>query len=178
MPSDLITTADLRKHVESGLDDDALDQLISAADADILRYVGEHDPATTMTVELDSSGYRVYLPRPAESVAVVETRYYPTSGWLTREIDSYELINGGRVLQSLSYVSFYDRVRVEYTPVATNPQRMFALIQLVRLATHAFTGLASEGDDIYNVVHLDHGKERARILRTLRQSYGGAGLLR
>ena len=107
----------------------------------------------------------------------LRTRYYPTSGWETRESDSYELINGGRVLQSLSYVSFYDRVRVEYTPVATNPQRMFALIQLVRLANQ-HSGLASEGDDTYNTVQLSHGKERARILRTLRQSYGGAGLLR
>ena len=90
MASDLLTVAEVKEHVETGLSDTALGRLIDAQDSYIRRMVGPHDPATTMVYETDrnldevtigaireratATLQRIWLPRPAASISTVEDR--------------------------------------------------------------------------------------------------------
>ena len=120
--------------------------------------VGPHDPATTMVYETDSGrdhnrGYtsgpglhRIWLPRPAASISTVEDRYLFDSGWTVRDASEYYLSDGGRSVSLNQHGArewFRELVRVTFTPVAENAERIQALIDLVRLETQD-TGLASE----------------------------------
>lgn len=175
MPSTLITTDQVREHVETGISDDALDRLITAADEDIVGVAGPHDPDDTMQVRVEAHPHRIYLPRRASIIDTLEDSY-DGQNWQERGSATFELLNGGRMIQTLS-IAFRPRARVTFTPIATNPKRIAALIQLVRLA-NAHSAYTSESDDTYNVAMIDHGKERSRILRNLRPRYAGGGLLR
>ena len=173
MPSELVTLAEVKRVIETDRSDDDLDALISSADAEIIRYAGPHDPATDLTVRVYAYPPRIYLPRPATSVTTIEDSYDGRT-WSTRVADTYDLIYGGRVIESLS-IGFKPEARVTFVPVPTNPQRAQALIQLVRLAD-SHNALSSERDDTYQAMFLDHDTEMTRILSTLRQNYAGGGL--
>ena len=175
MPSDLLTVAEVKEHVTTGLSDTALGRLIDAQDAYILRMVGPHDPATTIVYERDSvPGLRnFWLPRPASSIDVVEDRYLYDSAWTVREDAVYYLSDGGRSV-SLNYwgwsIPFRDVVRVSFTPVSSNAERTQALIDLVRLETQD-TGLESERDDTYSYKAKDRTKARREIIMPLKHGY-------
>ena len=171
MASDLLTVAEVREHVTTGLTDTALERLIDAQDAYIQRIVGQHDPATTMqhTTE-DHDDKHLWLPRPASAITSVEERYSDLfSGWETRAVSYYQLTNQGRSLEAIGR-SFRWFIRVTFTPVPENAERTEALIDLVRLETQD-TGLASESDDTYSYKAKDKMKARREIIAPLRHGY-------
>ena len=175
MASDLLTVAEVKEHVETGLSDIALGRLIDAQDAYIRRMVGPHDPATTMAYERDilPGMRRFWLPRIASSVDTVEDRYLFESAWTVREETTYYLSGGGRSV-SLNHwgwdVPFREVVRVTFTPVPENAERTQALIDLVRLEAQD-TGLQSETDDTFEYIAKDKVKARQEIIAPLKRGY-------
>ena len=183
VPSELLTVAEVKEHVTTGLSDTALGRLIDAQDSYIQRMVGPHDPATTMVYETDSGGghdrgyasgqglQRTWLPRPASSISTVEDRYLYDSEFTVRDVSEYYLSDGGRSV-SLNHQFFREwfraLVRVTFTPVSENAERAQALIDLVRLETQD-TGLESEKDDTYTYKSKDKLKARREIIVPLKQ---------
>ena len=186
MASDLLTVAEVKESVQTGLSDAALGRIVDAEDAYLRRMLGEHDPATTMFYETDRGGdgfrgwssdrdltrQRIWLPRPASSISTVEDRYLFDSVWRVLEEETYYLSNGGRAVNSGYYKPFRTLVRVAFTPVSENAQRTQALIDLVRLETQD-TGLESERDDIYTYKAKDKIKARREIITPLKHGYRG-----
>ena len=184
MASDLLTVAEVKEHVTTGLSDAALGRLIDAQDSYIRRMVGPHDPATTMVYETDDGrdnarGWRdgqglgrVWLPRPAVSISKVEDRYLFDSVWTVRDEKDYYLSHGGRSVSLNQNIREWFRsvVRVTFTPVSENAERSQALIDLVRLETQD-TGLESERDDTFSYKAKDKLKARRAIIALLKHWY-------
>ena len=179
MASDLLTVAEVKEHVTTGLSDTALGRLIDSGDAYIRRMVGSHDPATTMVYEDDiGPGSRsIWLPRPAVSIATLEYRRLLDSAWTVRDAKTYYLSDEGRSVTVIRrgwdwgrYDQFQARVRVTYTPVSENAERTQALIDLVRLETQD-TGLKSERDDTFSYEAKDKTKARREIIAPLKRGY-------
>ena len=177
MASDLLTVAEVKEHVTTGLTDAALERLIDAQDSYIRRMVGPHDPATTMEHETDNSRSgpvreRVWLPRPASSISKVEDRYLFDSAWTVRDDTEYYLSDGGRSVRVKHDFGewFRTEVRVTFTPVAENAERSQALIDLVRLELQD-TGLESERDDTYRYTAKDKLKAQREIIMPLKHGY-------
>ena len=180
MDSTLIDVGQLREHIETGLSDGALERLIDSADAEIVRAYGPHDGELSVLVA--GRGYRIWLPRPAESI----TEIVEWGGWETLadadtvSADKYSLEHGGRTIFRTD-APFMTNVQITYTPIADNSRRIVVLIDLVKLEVQ-FSGLASERVGSYQSNSaLSDGNtmlvERNRILSRLRQNYAGAGLL-
>ena len=191
MPSELMTLVEMKEHVQSGLGDAALQRIVDAQDAYIRRMVGEHDPDTTMVYQDDrprnggsdwgygrnysggQSNERIWLPRPALSIAMVEDRYLFESVWTVRDASEYYLSDEGRSVSRNHRgwgEPFRAVVRVTFTPVSSNAERTEALIDLVRLEVQD-TGLASEHDDTYWVVAKDKTKARREAIAPLKHGY-------
>ena len=173
MASVLLTVAEVREHVTTGLSDAALERVIDGQDAYIRRMVGPHDPATTMVYENDDRTVdcRFWLPRPASSIAKLEDRRRNYGGWFVRDASNYFLSDGGRSVNISSWgQSFREVVRVTYTPVSENIERAQALIDLVRLETQD-TGLNSERDDTFSYTSKDMGKARREAITPLKHGY-------
>ena len=174
MASTLLSVAEVREHLETGLSDAALGRLVDSQDERIRAFVGEHDG--TITWEGESRNLSiVWLPRPAESITSVEERYYFESTWAAVAATEYYLSNGGRSVRRYAF-GFQSYVRVIYEPVPENAQRTQALIDLVRLRT-LDNGLAAESDDTYKTTSVDYSEAERRILEPLRHRYAGAGLM-
>ncbi len=175
MASTLITVGQLMEHVETDLSDDALERLVDSADAEIIRAYGPHDGEQSALVA--GRGYRIWLPRPADSISeIVEWGGWETPGDAdTVSADKYALEHGGRTIFRTD-APFMTNVQITYTPIADNPRRTQALIDLVKLEIQ-YRGLNTERVGSYSVTYMDHGKERQNILARLRQNYAGAGLL-
>ena len=171
MASDLLTVAEVKEHVSTGLPDAALQRLINAQDAYIRRMVGEHDPATTMVYEEQRERRRrVWLPRPASSIASVEDRYPIDSAWTVRAPSTYYLSDQGRSVEIGWGLWFRERARITFTPVPQNDERIQALVALVRLETQD-TGLKSERDDTYGYQAKDKAEARLEIIAPLKHAY-------
>ena len=172
MASTLATVSEVRSHVETGLDDDALGRVIDSVDARIIDSMGQHDGDLTVEIETDLL-YAVTLPRPAVSVASVEERYMYRTTWAEVSDSTYRMRYGGRRIEREDR-PFRSFVRITYTPVDETAKRRQALIDLVRLRCQE-NGLSQETDGDYNAMSVEYSKEEARILAPLRQRYGGAG---
>ena len=178
MASDLLTVDEVKEHVTTGLSDAALERLIDSQDAYIRQMVGQHDPANMMVYEEDRELHlqRIWLPRPAVSIATVEGRRLRDTVWTEWDASTYYMSDQGRTVRVLSGFGWdwsyglQRRVRVTYTPVSENAGRIQALIDLVRLETQD-TGLASESDDTYSYKVKDKTKARREIIAPLKRGY-------
>ena len=182
MASDLLTVAEVKEHVATGLTDAALGRIVDAQDDYIRRMVGQHDPAspaTTMSYTADQPGHRIPLPRKATSItSVTVIPYYGTERVV--EAKYYSLESEGLAVQLYDYGGLYlyrpelDRIKVVFTPAPENDQRTNALIELVRLAVQD-TGLDSERDDTYNYQSKNKMKAKMEIIAPLKHNHGGFG---
>ena len=176
MASVLLTVDEVKEHVTTGLSDAALGRLIDSQDAYIRQMVGQHDPATTMVYEEDRELHfqRIWLPRPAVSIAMIEGRRLRDTVWTVWDASTYYMSDEGRSVRVISgwdwTYGFQRRVRVTYTPVSENAERAQALIDLVRLEAQD-TGLASESDDTYSYKAKDKTKARREIIAPLKRGY-------
>ena len=179
MASDLLTVDEMKEYLTTGLSDTALQRLIDSEDGWLRRMLGQHDPATTMVYETDRDpGYeRIWLPRPAVSIATLEYRHPLDSAWTVQDASRYYLSDEGRSVQMLTsgwswgwYGRSRTQDRVTFTPVSENAERTLALIKLVRLETQD-TGLESERDDTYSYKVKDNMKARREIILPLKRGY-------
>ena len=175
MASTLISLEDLRDHLETGLVDDALEQLVDDIDTDIIRLFGPHDGELTIKTRPGSFMKMAVLPRPAASVASISHRHDLHTDETSIEVEDYELIHGGRALHK-RWGFWHQNVTVTFTPVEDNKRRVQVLVDVARLELQ-FTGVLRQQTGSYTEWTLDLVKERNRILGRLRQPYAGAGML-
>lgn len=178
MPSDLMTVAEMREHVATGLTDAALERVMDAQDDYIIRMVGPHDPVspdTTLTYVKERPSSRVSLPRKATSIeSVTVDHFFSTDVELDESY--YRLEDGGLAVFVYDYLtvgSYYDRVTVEFVPEPENDERKAALVALVQLAIQD-TGLMAESDDTFRYQQYpNRARERKRIVSGIRHYHGG-----
>ena len=174
MASTLIATAVVEQLVQSGLPVDALEVIIDAADAEIVRAYGPHD-ATHVARFYNDTTMTLYLQHPASAVTEVKEWFSSDdeADVLALAATEYRVIANGRALERVG--QYWRRnVQVTYT-YADNARRAQVLVDLVR-AELAYSGQSRERVGSYDVSAIPQ-QERARILARLRQAYGGGGLL-
>src|SRR5688572_3893817 len=129
----ILTVAELREHVPTTLVDDAVQRLLDAAEAEIVRVAG----APGATTELLAGGGRfLTLSKPAASfTSVTETRF---SDVTVLAADDYLVHPGGYLLErqtggTHSRHTWFGQVAVIYTPVDDADIRIGVQIDLMNL---------------------------------------------
>lgn len=140
----ILDVEEFREHVTTALEDDAVQRLLDAAEAEIVRYAGAAGAATDIR---DGRGRFITLSRPAASVtSITET---PWSTATTLAADDYLLYPSGLVIERLpggthSRSHWHGRVTVAYVPQDDDDIRVGVQIDLVSLALNYEPGKGME----------------------------------
>ncbi len=175
----LLTIAELRAQVRTGLSDSQLQSVIDREEAEVIRLYGAHyvSGATTVTETLEGGTKSLYLRRRLSSVSSV-TEYSTsdsTDGTVLTAVTDYRVWAAqGRIerMPSTAVSGFGVGVwgaivDVVYVPADDNDLRRAAIIDLCRLALER-TALKSEnvaGEYSYSAP--DWGEARAELLQRL-----------
>lgn len=137
---------EIRQHVEfpTGDDaDDALQRLLDATEAEIVRTAGESGSVTEL---IDGGWPTVILSRPIDSLSSVTVDYDGTP--LVLSTDDYRYTAGGYVLHRLTTGTnpsshWSGKVRVVYIAQDDDALRAGVQVDLVRLAINTSPGLTA-----------------------------------
>lgn len=140
----ILSVSELREHITSALVDDALERLLDAAEAEIVRVAGEPGSTTEL---LTGGGRYIVLSRPASAFTSVTESRYSTSTVLAT--DDYLVHPGGYLLErqtggTNSRHTWNGQVAVVYTPEDDEAIRIGVQIDLIKLALAYSAGLTSE----------------------------------
>ncbi len=168
MPT-LVDVATLRLHVQTDLDNTAVQRLLDDADELIVDRYGPH--TGPLTVELDVSGNLAFPLRRIAAVTSI-TEYSDRGdavGVLLNALD-YRLLNNGTVIERLATgpnaaSGWGERLVIVHTAGAT-ARRTRVEIDLVRLAV-TYEARRSERVGDFGSEHVEYERERNRILRSL-----------
>jgi hypothetical protein len=146
----LISPAVYREHDPGvSLGDDALQRVIDANEAYMVRILGPHARVGSPAVEVIRGGTASLFPRqPVGSVLTVEEQNGGDTTWYTRAANDYLLIDGGLTVRRLSTGDnaasrWASLVRLTYVPRHNLEERILALLELV--GTDVATGVNSGG---------------------------------
>ncbi len=167
----LISVSEIREHVETGIADTALDNLIKVAEQEIVHKCGATLTQTDeIPVYIGQYNKWLWLTRPADSITtVIETVGVSDT---TLAADDYRLYHQSQLKRldsgtnSRSY--WGDRVKVTYVPRNDITRRRGALIRLVQLMVN-FTGNRSESSGDFSCTSLDYESEKNKILSSLQR---------
>jgi len=145
----LITPAVYREHDPGvSLGDDALQRIIDANEAYMIRKIGPHSREGSPAVEIHRGAYKVVAP--AQVVGVVSTVEESDDGrtWTTIATDDWILLDDGLSLTRLSGGTnsrsrWAPLVRVTYLPRHNLEERILGLLEMV--GTDVSNGVASGG---------------------------------
>lgn len=138
----ILTPTQFRTFAETALEDEPLQALLDAAEADIVRVAGAPDAA----VEFVAGGSSlIVLGRPAASIVSI-TETSGTGSVTTLAADDYLAFPGGYIYArqsggTNSRSTWHGRVTVTYVPVDADPIRIAVQVDLVRLALSYNPGL-------------------------------------
>lgn len=173
MPS-LLSTDEIREHVETDLSDEALQLRIDEAEADIVRLFGANTGAVSERFTPGPGELYLFTSRPidtGETITIVETWDGPAGETdVTLAASDYEVEGSTQIRRKQggmwSSGSWAVMVSVMYTPIGTNARRKGVLVDLVKLAV-AYQGVQSSTLGDVAVGHVDYARERNGILRRL-----------
>ena len=105
--ANLLTTSEIRDHVETDLVDGALDRITDAADAEIIRRLG---PLATHTQVVSGNGGRyLFLTRKSSAIVSADERVFSSDDIVdgsptdySLETDDYSLLSDGYRVERLS----------------------------------------------------------------------------
>ncbi|KPL89990.1 hypothetical protein [Herpetosiphon geysericola] len=161
----LLTLAELRAVVTTGMDNADLQAVIDREEAIMTSRIGApNDGIASITKIVRGSATNVYLPHRIASVTSVEER--DTGAYATVASDLYEVWEDGGRIERL-YVRWGARVRVVYVPADDRPKRKAATIELVRGAIERTAMKKESVAHEYSYEAPDWEYERTRIYRTL-----------
>jgi hypothetical protein len=171
----ILTPDQLREHVTTALEDDALKRLLDAAEATIIEVAG---PPGAEIVELVEGGYgRLVLSRPAAEI--VSVRDGGGTTWTDRAVDDdYTFVPTSILRRTIGY-RWLPWVEVTYIPANDAALRMHVQIRLVELALNQPAGIGQNSaggfaeqypaNSVYN-----YEIQRQEILSVLSHSPGMA----
>jgi len=165
--SDLTVVA-LRAHLETDLEDAALQRFIDDAESEVIRRYGERSTQTdTFTGEILATA--LFLSRKATVITTVVEEVAGTETTLAS--DDYRLRYEGRQIQRLATgtnprTTWGEVVTVVYEPKDELANRLRVSVDLVKLAV-AYNALDSEAAGDYSAKSVRYEKERAEILGRL-----------
>lgn len=162
----ILTLTQVREHVETGLPDTALQRIIEAEDAEIIRRFGS---GTTQTEMLAGGTPLLFLSRPVTSITMLtETVNDATTTLDATDYTIWWATTLERDDDGAHPASVWgERITVTYVPLDLLYQRQAILTQLVQLAVR-YNGVQAEsiGGD-YSATSADYLRERERIMRPL-----------
>ncbi len=163
----LLTAADVRAHVETSLDDVALQRIIDRLDTDMILRAGPH--SGPLTEVLPGATPSVYLGRPVASLTSVREgeRIQLSTPALDLSLDLTLWADEGRIERRPAAARFAPVVEVVYDPVDDLDRRKRTLLELVRLDL-AQSGRSRERIGEYRYSGLDYETHREALLRELR----------
>lgn len=168
MPDSLLTIAQLKAEVQTGLAPASLQVIIDREEATMIERIGAHPDGATAVTELhavDPGIANVYTNLPIVSVSSIEERQ-PGGTPATVSSSSYEVWSGeGRIERHSG--SWRARVSVTYIPRDQRPRRIQALINLIRIILDRTALQAESVAGEYSYTAGDFELERARIYRSL-----------
>lgn len=174
----MLTTAEIREHIETDLTDTALQRVIDSEEQQIIYYAGEHTSQTDRFVNRHERKV-VYPNRRVDSISKITETVYPlpdfggTATETELSANDYELVANGNRIDRLPTgdnprTYWGDIVVVEYTPYDDQKRRKVALIDLVKLSLLNRGALKESLPDYSYTRPEDLQLERERILFGLR----------
>lgn len=165
----LLTVTQLREHVETDLPDAALERILDAEDAEIVRRFGS---ATSASETLAGNALLLFLSRSPGTISTITETEADNLTTTTLAADDYRLWPGG-ILERLATgtngrSAWAPVVTVTYAPTDDQAQRIHTLIQVCQLAAR-YTGVVQEsvGQGDYAITLQDYRRERERLLSQL-----------
>ncbi len=166
----LLTTAEIREHVETDLGDDALERVVAAADAEIIRRLG---PVANAVEVLRGGRLFLHLPRRASAIVSAVERYAAyglAAADYALVADDYKLHADGYRVERLAdgtnpSSAWNGLVTITFTPLNTGDttERKLLLANLVKLELE-YSGLASDAiGDSRKQYHADHAAAKAAL---------------
>ena len=162
----LLTSTEVRTHVETGIVDAALQRIMDGAEQDIDQ---RHGAVATQVDDLPSKGVEdIFTSRPiltitsvAETIGTTTTTL-ATDDYVERHSHQLHRLDTG----TNGRLTWGDRVKITYVPVDTTDRRVVAYIQLINLYIE-FNGLSTERKGDFSSQWLDYNIEREKILKSL-----------
>lgn len=146
----LISPAVYKEHDPGAtLGDDALQRLIDANEAYMVRILGPHTREGSPAVDLFDGGLQTILPRQAVgSVVQVRERPYSDATWTVLASDDYLVLDDGLTLRRVETgtnpsTRWAYLTEVTYVPMSNLAERIAALLDMV--GTDVGTGVATPG---------------------------------
>lgn len=176
----LLTADEVRDHVESDLVDDALQRIIDAADAEIIRRLGA---LASQTEVIPGDGLFIYLARKASSVTSITERY-AVSGFSLSDLalaaSDYDLLDDGYRIERLTTGTnaasrWNGQATVVYVPQDRTAERKMLLVQLVKSDLKHEGHLVATAGDVKVQQLGSYAEERASLFRAL--GTGGTRLI-
>lgn len=165
----LLTTAEIKTHIETDLPEAALQRLIDDAEALIVEKYGANHSTTPLTLQMDGGERKLFLSRRAASISAVR-EYDADDETTTLETNDYRF-RKGQYLERLSTgtnpMDYWGTiVEVDIIPVNDTARRKRVLIDLVQLAIR-YNAVHSEKVGDYSVTNVDYQVEREKLLKSL-----------
>lgn len=175
--SDLLSVEQVREHVETDLVDDALERVLDAADAEIIRRLG---PLLTQTEVLEGGAVHLPLSRAAASITSASERFATNGmGYQTVALvvaDDLRLLDDGRRVERLFDGSnpadaWRGEVTIVYAPAdAGAAERAMLLVNLIKLDL-GYTGhLVQSVGDVRVQSLQEYNDARAALFRPFASS--------
>lgn len=165
----LVTVADVRRKVQTDLDDTDLLDIITDEENEVIRRCGAHGDGVTAVTEVYDGRERVnlFLRRPAVSVSSVTTAAKGGGTASAVSATSYQVWDNEGRIEHLGGSWGSGIVTVTYVPVDDQARRRQVIVELVRLAVEQ-TAMKSESvGGEYSYQAPDWEQQRARLYRRL-----------
>ena len=162
----ILTLAEVREHIETGMSDNALQRLMDVAEEDIIRTVGNHQG--TVTKVLRGGGRTLTVPK--NLVLFTVTEIYRTQD-IKITSTQYKKIAEYAYVKTSGY-RWADYVRVVYTPPVATQARRMAFLDLID-AFRISRELSVERVGDIGTTYLDPDKQRFNILTRLKRQVDG-----
>lgn len=169
----LLTVDELKEFITTDIDDDTLQTLIDAAEAEIIEKCGA---LASQVDEFRDSSLKtlLLLTRNATSITTVVEEILSGGAYesTTLASDDYTLRHDGRMIERLQDGTNYrstwgDVVTITYVPVDDTDKRKIATVNLVRLDID-YQGMKSEKIGDYSYTTREYNNERAKIINGLK----------
>lgn len=161
----LLNIVEVRQNVETGLETDALQRIMNAAEQDIDQRHGAVDSQEDTLIGKEKN---IWATRPVLSMTTIVECIGTTD--TTLAIDDWELIHTSqleRLADGTNGRSLWgDRITITYVPIDTTLRRVATWLRLIKLDIE-YSGLDSIKDGDFSHKGLDYASEREKLLSGL-----------